>query len=137
MKAVRIQKPADMIGQNMFKVNALARNGPLDLTICDGSAYGAVYIEAGASNAPARVSLDSAFEGTFVAKVVDPGESQGASVTFDRVRWHSGYERVLHEPLKTRHVHAGAVGWGSVEDAASAMGFAEVRSVHGSAHIDF
>ena len=114
----------------------MAHNGPLDLTICDNSTYGAIYIDAEASSAPAHLSLDSVFEGTFVAKAIDPGESQGASVTYTRAEWYPGYERVLHEPLKTRHIHAGAVGWGSVEAATSALGFAEVRSVHGSAYID-
>ncbi|KZV70780.1 hypothetical protein PENSPDRAFT_433691 [Peniophora sp. CONT] len=122
--------------RNTFKINAVSRDGPLDLTLSNGSTYGSVSIDAEATNAPAHLTLDTAFEGTFVAKTVDSNESEGASAVYAPGATYSGHMRVFRTPFQTRHIHAGAVGWGSEEAAVNGASFAEVRSVQRSAHID-
>lgn len=121
--------------QSTFKVKATSRDFPLDLKICDGSTYAAVSIDAEARSAPAHLSLDWGFEGTFVAKTVDSDEIEKASVSYTHVERDPSYARVFRTPFQTRHLHAGAVGWSGEEAAVSGPSFAEVRSVRHSAHI--
>ena len=128
--------PSRKTGQNTFQVRAKSHHGPLDLTICDESSYAAVKIDAEATEGPARLSLNTGFEGTFVARTIDSDEAESASVSYTYAEWYPGHARVYKQPLKTRHIHAGAVGWGSEEAAVNGRDFAEVRSVQRSAHID-
>lgn len=121
----------DSSRQNTFKVIATAREGSLDLTLRNGSTYGSVSIDAEAVNAPARLKLDTAFEGTFVAKTVDSDESEGATAAYHGEPC-PGNTRVFRAPFQTRHIHVGAVG----RETSSASSFAEVRSIQGSAYIN-
>ncbi|VDB83263.1 unnamed protein product [Peniophora sp. CBMAI 1063] len=121
---------------NSFKVDARSLEGSLDLAIEDGSTYATVTIDAEARNGPAHLSLDSAFEGTFVAKTIDSDESEAAGASYSYAELYPGRVRVYQRPLRTRHIHAGAVAWGSEDAAASASSYAEIRSHQRSAMID-
>ena len=122
--------------ENAFKINAESQNGPLNVALCSGSMYSTVNVFAEATDAPAHLSLDSSFEGTFIAKTVESSDLESASASYAYGEIYPGHERVYRAPFQTRHIHAGAVGWGSEEAAVNARSFVEVRSIRRSAHID-
>lgn len=118
-----------------FDVQATSREGSLDLEICGGSMYSVINIDAEARNGSAHLGLDASYEGTFIAKTVDSGDSERAEVIYTHGELYPGYSNVFLPPLRTRQLHAGAVGWGSEEAAVNGPSFAEVRSVQRSATI--
>lgn len=128
--------PLKKTGENAFEITAKSWQGLIDLTLSDDSTYAAVSIDAQATDAPVHLSLDPAFEGTFTAKTIKPDASERATVAYTHGGLYSGLSRVFQTPFRTRHLHTGAAGWGSEEAAANGPSFAEIRSIHRSAHID-
>ncbi|VDB96661.1 unnamed protein product [Peniophora sp. CBMAI 1063] len=112
-----------------FDVRTTSSNHPQRLTILDGSSYSAgTRILARATNAPAKLKLDSSFEGTYALKTGKHALGAGISGepgVDDPNGWDR--QRVFVHGLGNRHVFSGAVGWGSKDAAMHGPSYAEVE----------
>lgn len=139
----------------VFSIMGFANGGPepLNITLVEGAPYHAVHIQANGEDADARVTLNGAFEGSFVVRALEPSGDRETDVYVEGDFWDTAEgspppgaecERKLAITDHERYEIAGEVASSrasvSAEDEVevedwSGKSYVAVSSVRGSAYI--